>query len=68
MCKQCIKTDARYASAKKLALEGEPLTPVRFQKTMSIGYNRAVHLIDALQHDGVITEPNAEGRRELVTL
>jgi DNA segregation ATPase FtsK/SpoIIIE, S-DNA-T family len=36
------------------------------QRQLRIGYNRAAILIERMEGDGIITEPNTAGKRELV--
>ena len=36
------------------------------QRQLRIGYNRAAILIERMEKEGVISEPNASGKREII--
>ena len=38
------------------------------QRNLHVGYNRASHLLDKMEHDGVVSAPNEHGRRKVLAL
>lgn len=42
------------------------VSPMVLQRALYIGYNRAAHLIDAMQAKGVVSEPSSTGKRTVL--
>jgi len=36
------------------------------QRKLQIGYNRSARVIEQLEHEGVLSSPNAKGMREIL--
>jgi len=55
-----------YQQAVAIVVREKKASTSFLQRALKIGYNRAADLIDRLEADGVVTAPNAQGKREIV--
>ena len=55
-----------YDKAVDIVLRDKKPTISYLQRRMSIGYNRAADLIEQMEHEGVISAPNAAGKRSIL--
>jgi DNA segregation ATPase FtsK/SpoIIIE, S-DNA-T family len=58
--------DPRYDEAVAAVLESRQPTISYIQRRLRIGYNGAARLIEAMEQAGVVTRPNAMGKREVL--
>ncbi len=58
--------DPRYDEAVAAVLESRQPTISYVQRRLRIGYNGAARLIEAMENAGVVTRPNAMGKREVI--
>ncbi|MEN1941049.1 DNA translocase FtsK [Luteimonas sp. MJ174] len=57
---------AEVARAEKIVRESGVASISRVQREMGLGYNAAARLIEALELLGVVTAPDAAGKRSIV--
>ena len=55
-----------YDRAIAIVLRDRKPTVSYLQRRLSIGYNRAADLIERMEREGVISAPNAQGKREIL--
>lgn len=58
--------DPLYDAAVKLVLETNRPTSSFIQRRLNIGYNRAANLIETMEQAGIVSQPNAAGKREIL--
>lgn len=58
--------DPLYGEAVKHVVETQRASISALQRHLQVGYNRAAHLIDALEQQGVITAANTNGVRDVL--
>jgi DNA segregation ATPase FtsK/SpoIIIE-like protein len=58
--------DLLYEQAVAFVIETKKASISSVQRKLKIGYNRAAHLVDAMQASGVISAPGSNGQREVV--
>jgi len=58
--------DPLYDQAVQLVLETKRATTSFVQRRFNIGYNRAANLLESMEAAGVISKPNAAGKREIL--
>lgn len=51
---------------RKLVLETNRPTSSFIQRRLNIGYNRAANLIETMEQAGIVSQPNAAGKREIL--
>lgn len=59
--------ESLYDRAVALVLRDKKASTSYVQRRLSIGYNRAADLIERMEREGLISAPNATGRREILT-
>ncbi|MFQ6346047.1 DNA translocase FtsK [Pseudomonas sp. R11F] len=59
--------DSLYLDAARFIMSSGHCSVSAVQRQLKIGYNRAARLIEALEDDCVISVPDAEGRRHLLS-
>ncbi len=59
-------SDTLYISAKRIILQQQKASISLLQRNLSIGYNKAANLIDALEVNGVISPYNGSKHREVL--
>ena len=58
--------DALYDSAVALVLQERKASTSFVQRHLKIGYNRAARIIEQMEKDGLISEANHVGKREVL--
>ena len=58
--------DSLYDQAVAIVLRDKKPTTSYIQRRLSIGYNKAATLIEQMEKEGVISAPNAAGKREIL--
>ena len=58
--------DPLYAEAVEFVLESNKASISSVQRKLRVGYNRAANLIEKMQDDGIVSEPNPNGSREIL--
>lgn len=57
--------DTLYAAAVELVKASNQISPSMLQRHLRIGYNRAARIIETLEKRGIVTAPDAGGKRYL---
>ncbi len=55
-----------YQQAVQIVLRDKKASTSYIQRRLQIGYNRAASLIERMEHEGVIGQPNHAGKREIL--
>lgn len=63
---QMDETDQLYLSAKQLVIKQRKASTSLIQRYLSVGYNKAANIIDALESNGVIGPSNGSKPREVL--
>jgi len=58
--------DELFEDAKRIVLAEKKTSISYLQRRLQIGYNRSARIIEQLQDQGVLSEPNAKGNREIL--
>jgi len=58
--------DDLYEEAKSIVLNDKKTSISYLQRRLQIGYNRSATIIEQLEHQGILSAPNAKGNREIV--
>lgn len=58
--------DELYEDAKRVILEDGKTSISYLQRRLKIGYNRAANIIEQLAQNGVLSEPDSKGQREIL--
>ena len=58
--------DPLYEEAKNVVLTDKKTSISYLQRKLQIGYNRSARVIEQLEHEGVLSAPNAKGIREIL--
>ena len=58
--------DELYEEAKNVVLNDKKTSISYLQRKLQIGYNRSARVIEQLEHEGVLSAPNAKGIREIL--
>ncbi|QOP45717.1 FtsK/SpoIIIE family DNA translocase [Sulfurimonas paralvinellae] len=58
--------DPLYEEAKNVVLNDRKTSISYLQRKLQIGYNRSARVIEQLEHEGVLSSPNAKGIREIL--
>lgn len=59
-------TDPLYDQAVKIVVEEKRASTSYVQRRLGIGYNRAANLLERMEADGLVSKPNAAGKREVL--
>ena len=59
--------DHLYDRAVSLVRADHKASISYLQRKLSIGYNRAAGIIERMEHDGLVSQPSAAGKREVLT-
>jgi DNA segregation ATPase FtsK/SpoIIIE-like protein len=59
----CGKGDPLYADAVKAVRAARRGSISTVQRVLRIGYNRAAHMVEAMENDGIVSAPNYKGER-----
>jgi S-DNA-T family DNA segregation ATPase FtsK/SpoIIIE len=60
-------SDDLYNQAVQIVLRDKKVSTSYVQRQLKIGYNRAANIIEKMESEGVISPPNATGRRTILT-
>jgi S-DNA-T family DNA segregation ATPase FtsK/SpoIIIE len=58
--------DALYDQALAIILRERKVSTSFLQRHLQVGYNRAARIIEKLEEEGVISQPNHAGKREIL--
>ncbi|KGI56021.1 DNA translocase FtsK [Campylobacter sp. MIT 97-5078] len=58
--------DELFEQAKAVILEDRKTSISYLQRRLNIGYNRAANIIEQLSDEGILSQPNAKGQREIL--
>jgi len=64
---EVLDEDHLYDRAVALVRADRKASTSYLQRRLGIGYNRAADLIERMERDGLVSAPNASGKRELLT-
>jgi S-DNA-T family DNA segregation ATPase FtsK/SpoIIIE len=60
------KSNDLYAQAKEIVLRDKKPTISYIQRRLGIGYNKAATLIERMENEGVVSSPDAGGKRHIL--
>ncbi|EAL7595166.1 DNA translocase FtsK [Campylobacter jejuni] len=60
------EVDELYEEAKRVILEDGKTSISYLQRRLKIGYNRSANIIEQLTQNGILSEPDAKGQREIL--
>jgi S-DNA-T family DNA segregation ATPase FtsK/SpoIIIE len=60
-----VDLDARYDEAVRIVAETQRCSTSWLQRKMTIGYNRAAKIVEAMELRGVVGPPNGSKEREI---
>ncbi|AXP08588.1 DNA translocase FtsK [Campylobacter hepaticus] len=60
------EVDELYEEAKRVILEDKKTSISYLQRRLKIGYNRSANIIEQLTQNGVLSEPDSKGQREIL--
>lgn len=60
------EVDELYEEARRVVLEDGKTSISYLQRRLKIGYNRSANIIEQLTQNGVLSEPDAKGQREIL--
>jgi len=58
--------DELYDKAISIILEQQKVSTSFIQRYLQIGYNRAARIVEKMEEDGLISEPNNAGKRSVL--
>ena len=58
--------DELYEDAKMIVINDKKTSISYLQRRLQIGYNRSATIIEQLEQQGILSQPNAKGNREIV--
>jgi S-DNA-T family DNA segregation ATPase FtsK/SpoIIIE len=58
--------DALYDQAVAVVLRDKKVSTSYVQRRLQVGYNKAASLIERMENEGLISSPNAQGKREIL--
>jgi len=58
--------DELFDEAVAIVIRDNKVSTSYVQRALKIGYNRAANIIDQMEEDGIITEPDHVGRRQIL--
>ena len=65
--KEITNKDKIYKQAKVLMLRDNNTSISYIQRKLGIGYNSARDVVELLERDGVISSPNKDGKRKIIS-
>ncbi len=63
---KAAKSEDLYEQAKEIVLRDKKPTISYIQRRLGIGYNKAATLIERMESDGIISSPDASGKRHIL--
>ena len=58
--------DALFSQAVSIIIKDKRISTSYIQRKLQIGYNRAARIIEEMEEKGIISEPNSQGKREII--
>jgi DNA segregation ATPase FtsK/SpoIIIE, S-DNA-T family len=58
--------DALFRQAVSIIIKDKRVSTSYVQRKLQIGYNRAARIIEEMEEKGIISEPNSQGKREII--
>ena len=58
--------DALFSQAVSIIIKDKRVSTSYVQRKLQIGYNRAARIIEEMEEKGIISEPNSQGKREII--
>ena len=58
--------DELYEQAVSIVIQQQKVSTSYIQRYLQIGYNRAARIIEKMEDDGIISEANNSGKREVL--
>ena len=58
--------DELFNQAVEVILKDKRVSTSYIQRKLQIGYNRAARIIEEMEEKGIISEPNNQGKREIL--
>jgi S-DNA-T family DNA segregation ATPase FtsK/SpoIIIE len=55
-----------YQQAVQIVLRDQKASTSYIQRRLQIGYNRAASIMERMEHEGVVGQPNHAGKREIL--
>ena len=60
------EVDALYAKAVNIVIEQQKVSTSYIQRYLQIGYNRAARIVEKMEDEGLISEANNAGKRQVL--
>jgi S-DNA-T family DNA segregation ATPase FtsK/SpoIIIE len=60
------EVDALYAKAVNIVIEQQKVSTSYIQRYLQIGYNRAARIVEKMENEGLISEANNAGKRQVL--
>ncbi len=60
------EVDALYAKAVNIVIEQQKVSTSYIQRYLQIGYNRAARIVEKMEDEGIISEANNAGKRQVL--
>ena len=60
------EVDALYAKAVDVVISQQKVSTSYVQRYLQIGYNRAARIIEKMEDEGIISEANNAGKRQVL--
>jgi S-DNA-T family DNA segregation ATPase FtsK/SpoIIIE len=60
------EVDALYAKAVNIVIEQQKVSTSYIQRYLQIGYNRAARIVEKMEEEGLISEANNAGKRQVL--
>jgi S-DNA-T family DNA segregation ATPase FtsK/SpoIIIE len=64
--KQNDANDELFNQAIEVIMKDKRVSTSYIQRKLQIGYNRAARIIEEMEDQGIISEPNSQGKREIL--
>lgn len=58
--------DALFSQAVAIIIKDKRVSTSYIQRKLQIGYNRAARIIEEMEEKGIVSEPNSQGKREII--
>ena len=58
--------DVLFNQAVEVIMKDKRISTSYIQRKLQIGYNRAARIIEEMEEKGIISEPNNQGKREII--
>ena len=60
------EVDSLYSKAVNLVVDQQRVSTSYIQRYLQIGYNRAARIVEKMEEDGIISEANNAGKRQVL--